>query len=87
MMSQLKRLYYPPQPVLKALQQLESLFREAEAVSRKETFSPLGTHSAAMAKAQPKDQPLMEPVLQQPILLSSMSAKHSLVPAIGGWTR
>lgn len=82
MMLQLKMLYYPPQPVLKALQQLEGLFREVEAVSIKETFYPLRTHSVAMAKAQLKDQPLMVPILQQPVLLSSMSVKHSLFPAI-----
>ena len=78
MILQLKTSYYPPQPVLKALQQLECLFREAEAVSRKETFYPLQTHSAAMAKAQPKDQP----ILQQPVLFSSMSVKHSFFPAV-----
>ena len=57
MILQLKMLYYPPQPVLKALQQLEGLLGAAEAMSRKEILYPLWTHSAAMAKAQPKDQP------------------------------
>lgn len=82
MILQRKTLYYPTQPVLKALQQLEGLFGEAEAVSRKETLYPLWTHSAAMAKAQPKDQPPMVPIEQHPTLLSSMSMNHCLFPAI-----
>jgi len=53
-----------------------------EAVSKKETFYPLQPHGAAMAEAQPKDQPLMVPIIQKPLFLSSMSVKHSLFPAI-----
>lgn len=49
---------------ISGLQELEGLFREVEAVSRKETHYLLQTHSAFVAKAQPKDQPLMVPILQ-----------------------
>lgn len=82
MILQLKMLYYSSQALLKALQHLEGLFREVKLCPERRHSTHYVTHGVAVAKDQPKAQPLMVPILQPPILLPSISAKHSFFPAI-----